>query len=70
MIFLFAFFIVLFFRGSFAETQATFMTPDPSTVVELDASLTAKNMGVVAHYYMDAELQVRGGEGRGVGVYR
>ena len=46
-------------RGSFAETQATFMTPDPSAVVELDSLLSSKNMGVVAHYYMDAELQVR-----------
>lgn len=36
------------------------MTPDPATVGELDASLAAKNMGVVAHYYMDAELQVGG----------
>eukprot|EP00904_Undaria_pinnatifida_P000928 jgi/Undpi1/10836/HiC_scaffold_3.g01365.m1 len=44
-------------EGSFAETQATFMTPDQDAVVELDASLAAKNMGVVAHYYMDAELQ-------------
>ena len=33
------------------------MTPDPSAVRELDASLSSKNMGVVAHYYMDAELQ-------------
>lgn len=44
-------------EGSFAETQATFMTPDAEAVRELDASLAAKNMGVVAHYYMDAELQ-------------
>lgn len=34
------------------------MTPDPAAVRDLDASLSAKNMGVVAHYYMDAELQV------------
>ncbi|CAM9871540.1 unnamed protein product [Ectocarpus sp. 4 AP-2014] len=44
-------------EGSFAETQATFMTPDPSLVSELDHLLPSKNMGVVAHYYMDAELQ-------------
>eukprot|EP00752_Nemacystus_decipiens_P017890 g16039.t1 len=44
-------------QGSFAETQATFMTPDPSAVLELDSLLASKNMGVVAHYYMDAELQ-------------
>lgn len=35
------------------------MTPDPSAVRELDSLLSSKNMGVVAHYYMDAELQVR-----------
>lgn len=34
------------------------MTPDSAAVRELDASLSSKNMGVVAHYYMDAELQV------------
>ena len=35
------------------------MTPDAEAVRELDASLAEKNMGVVAHYYMDAELQVK-----------
>ncbi|CAM9442802.1 unnamed protein product [Discosporangium mesarthrocarpum] len=51
-------------QGPFAETQATFMRPDPGAVSELDGALKEKNMGVVAHYYMDAELQVNNPLGR------
>lgn len=43
--------------GAFAESQATFLRPDPATVAELDALLAAQNTGVVAHFYMDPELQ-------------
>src|SRR6185503_252932 len=35
----------------------SFLTPDPEAVAELDALLAARNVGVVAHFYMDAELQ-------------
>lgn len=44
-------------EGSFAETQARYLDPDPGTVKELEALLRAKNTGVVAHFYMDPELQ-------------
>ncbi|MAC27356.1 MAG: hypothetical protein CMN31_27545 [Sandaracinus sp.] len=44
-------------EGSFAETQATYLRPDPTIVAELDRLLTEKKIGVVAHYYMDPELQ-------------
>ncbi|CAM9230987.1 unnamed protein product [Chrysoparadoxa australica] len=44
-------------KGPFAETQATYMNPDDSTVNQLDELLEKGNMGVVAHFYMDAELQ-------------
>ncbi len=44
-------------EGSFAEAQATFLRPDPRTVEELDALVRAKNVGIVAHFYMDPELQ-------------
>jgi len=44
-------------QGSFAESQAAFLSPDPATVDALDALLAARNAGVVAHFYMDAELQ-------------
>ncbi len=44
-------------EGSFAEAQAEFLEPDPSSVQELDRLLRQTNTGVVAHYYMDAELQ-------------
>jgi len=44
-------------QGSFAEAQAEFLAPDPEVVQELDALLEAKKIGVVAHFYMDPELQ-------------
>lgn len=43
--------------GSFAETQAQWLRPDTRAVEELDRLLEARNIGVVAHFYMDAELQ-------------
>lgn len=43
--------------GSFAEAQAQFLEPDADAVAELSANLTKANVGVVAHYYMDVELQ-------------
>ena len=47
----------LFAQGAFAESQAQFLSPDPQTIEELDALLSKLNVGVVAHFYMDAELQ-------------
>ena len=44
-------------EGSFAEAQAAFLQPDPATVKELEALLRSKKIGVVAHFYMDPELQ-------------
>ncbi|MEM1030849.1 MAG: hypothetical protein AAGN82_10890, partial [Myxococcota bacterium] len=44
-------------QGAFAEAQATFLAPDPAVVAELRALLEAKRAGVVAHFYMDPELQ-------------
>ena len=44
-------------QGSFAEAQASFLSPDQDTIADLDALLKEKNVGVVAHFYMDAELQ-------------
>jgi quinolinate synthase len=43
--------------GSFAESQATFLSPDPESVQALIDVLKATNAGIVAHYYMDVELQ-------------
>jgi quinolinate synthase len=43
--------------GAFAETQAAFLDPDPATVERLRALLAAGEVGVVAHFYMDPELQ-------------
>ncbi|TYZ58421.1 hypothetical protein PybrP1_004253 [[Pythium] brassicae (nom. inval.)] len=44
-------------QGSFAEAQANFLKPDMQVVKELDALLHDKKMGIVAHFYMDPELQ-------------
>jgi len=44
-------------QGAFAEAQAEFLNPDQDMVVELGELLSAKNAGVVAHFYMDPELQ-------------
>jgi len=44
-------------QGAFAESQAEYLQPDEGTVADLTALLREKNAGVVAHFYMDAELQ-------------
>ncbi len=44
-------------QGAFAEAQAEFLRPQPKVVEELDALLSEKRIGVVAHFYMDPELQ-------------
>jgi quinolinate synthase len=44
-------------RGGFAAAQAAFLDPDPATVTRLRAHLAAREAGVVAHFYMDPELQ-------------
>lgn len=43
--------------GAFAEAQAEFLNTAPDTVKALAAELERKNAGVVAHFYMDPELQ-------------
>jgi quinolinate synthase len=44
-------------EGAFAEAQAAYLRPSPAVVEELDALLEAKKIGVVAHFYMDPQLQ-------------
>jgi quinolinate synthase len=44
-------------QGAFAQAQAEYLDPDPDVVARLDALLLAREAGVVAHYYMDVELQ-------------
>jgi quinolinate synthase len=43
--------------GAFAEAQATFLRPDAASVASLDALLAERKVGLVAHFYMDVELQ-------------
>lgn len=44
-------------QGAFAEAQAEYLNPDPSQIDLLASLLKEKNMGVVAHFYMDPEVQ-------------
>lgn len=44
-------------RGAFAEAQARYLNPDASLVQRIESLLQEKNIGVVAHFYMDPELQ-------------
>ncbi|KAA8542209.1 hypothetical protein F0562_023361 [Nyssa sinensis] len=44
-------------KGSFAEAQARFLSPDELKVQELANVLREKKIGVVAHFYMDPEVQ-------------
>ena len=44
-------------QGAFAEAQAAFPRPDRELVMQLTTLLREKNAGIVAHFYMDPELQ-------------
>lgn len=44
-------------QGSFAEAQASFLDPPHDVVESLLRRLLTSNIGIVAHYYMDVELQ-------------
>jgi len=44
-------------QGAYAVAQARFITPDAAAVARLAALLREKKMGVVAHFYMDPEIQ-------------
>ncbi|KAI4374594.1 hypothetical protein MLD38_012574 [Melastoma candidum] len=44
-------------KGSYAEAQARYLFPDDSTVKELVGVLKEKKIGLVAHFYMDPEVQ-------------
>jgi quinolinate synthase len=44
-------------EGSFAEAQAAYLSPNPDDVALLSRLCRDKKVGLVAHFYMDAELQ-------------
>jgi quinolinate synthase len=44
-------------QGAFAEAQAQYLQPKLEQVERLAAVLEAKRIGVVAHFYMDPEVQ-------------
>ena len=44
-------------QGAFAEAQALFLEPRPNDVNRLAELLKSNNIGVVAHFYMDPQVQ-------------
>ncbi|XP_020588190.1 quinolinate synthase, chloroplastic [Phalaenopsis equestris] len=44
-------------KGSYAEAQVKFLSPDEMKIRELVDVLAEKKIGVVAHFYMDPEVQ-------------
>lgn len=44
-------------QGSFAETQAQYLAPDSAQVDALVKVLSEKKIGIVAHFYMDPQVQ-------------
>jgi quinolinate synthase len=44
-------------QGAFAQNLAKFLEPDLETVQQIQKQLTEKSIGLVAHYYMDSEIQ-------------
>lgn len=44
-------------QGTFAEVQAQYLSPDQEQVQQLADVLQSKKIGVVAHFYMDPEVQ-------------
>jgi len=44
-------------QGAYAVQQARFLAPDAGAVARLAAVLRQKQIGIVAHFYMDAEVQ-------------
>ena len=44
-------------RGAFALAQAEYLRPDAARARAMASVLSAKRVGVVAHYYMDPEVQ-------------
>ncbi len=44
-------------NGSYAERQAEYLNPDQDRIYSINKMLEQKKVGLVAHFYMDAELQ-------------
>lgn len=44
-------------QGAFAQAQDAFLRPDPCTVEALATVVESKKIGVVAHFYMDPQVQ-------------
>ena len=44
-------------NGAFAESQRAYLEPDAAAVSSLVETLRTKKIGIVAHFYMDAQVQ-------------
>ena len=44
-------------EGSFAQAQAQFLYPNADDIASLNTQLQKYRIGIVSHFYMDAELQ-------------
>lgn len=44
-------------QGDFAKAQAEYLQPDVAQVAELVEVLSSKHIGIVAHFYMDPQVQ-------------
>eukprot|EP00873_Tetraselmis_striata_P011837 jgi/Tetstr1/432101/TSEL_021572.t1 len=44
-------------QGPFAESQAQYLSPNPEAVDRVAELLSSKKVGVVAHFYMDPQVQ-------------
>ena len=44
-------------NGAFAESQRAYLEPDAAAVSSLVETLRSKKIGIVAHFYMDAQVQ-------------
>lgn len=44
-------------QGAFAEAQAAYLTPQPEQINRLASELSSKQVGIVAHFYMDPQVQ-------------
>jgi quinolinate synthase len=44
-------------QGALAEAQLAVLQPDPDTVAQLGQLLRQSETGIVAHFYMDPEIQ-------------
>lgn len=51
-------------QGDFARAQAEYLQPDAAQVEGLVQALSSKQIGIVAHFYMDPQASITAAEPR------